>query len=91
MPADSRCESTVRTEMFTRQTLQNLKSATVQKYWHPKKVGHSDGRLGKQVTTFSRHTNTLVDKFGKFPIQKSEEFEVGNGKNYQRPQNPQYV
>ena len=51
-------------------------------------VGHSDGRLGKQVTAFGRHTKTLVGKFGKItnlPIQKSEEFEVGNGKYYQHP------
>ena len=26
-------------------------------------VGHSDGRLGKQVTAFSGHTKTLVGKF----------------------------
>ena len=27
-------------------------------------IVHSDGRLGKQVTIFSRHTKTLVGKFG---------------------------
>ena len=44
-------------------------------YPHPKKmlrflVGHSDRRHGKQVTTFSRHTKTLVGKFGKITDPK---------------------
>ena len=34
-------------------------------------VGHSDGRLGKQVTAFSRHTKTLVGKFGKITDPKN--------------------
>ena len=64
-------EGTILTEMFTRQIPQNcLQPVTVkitdipktpQYFW----AGHSDGRLGKQVTAFSRHTNTLVGKFGK--------------------------
>ena len=46
-------------------------------------VGHSDGRLGKQVTTFSRYTETLVSKFGKITDPKIGGFEVGN--NYLHP------
>ena len=56
--------------MFTRQSPQNLKSATVKIIGIPKipqyfLVGHSDGRLGKEVTAFNRHTKTLVGKSGK--------------------------
>ena len=49
-------------------------------------VGHSDGRLGKQVTTFSRHTRPLSVNFAELPIQISVEFEVGNGKNELHPE-----
>ena len=80
--------------MFTRQIPQNLKSVTVKITGIPKDpqyfvVGHSDGRLGKQVTTFNRHTKTLVGKFGKV-TEKSEEFEVGNDKKYRRPKQIPY-
>ena len=34
------------------------------------RVGHSSRRPGKQVTTFSRHTKTLVGKFGKITDPK---------------------
>ena len=66
---------TILTEMFTRQIPQNLKSATVKITGIPNNlpyflVGHSDGRLGKQVTAFSRHTKTLVGKFGKITDAK---------------------
>ena len=86
----SRSRSTILTEMFTRQIPQKLKSATVkitgiQKNPQYFLVGHSDGRLGKQVTAFKRHTKTLVGKLPKLPIQKSEEFEVGTGRNYRHP------
>ena len=37
------------------------------------------------LALFSRHKGTLVGKFAKLPIQNSEEFEVGNGKNYLHP------
>ena len=79
--------------MFTRQIPQNFKSVTVKIAGIPKNrryflVGHSDWRLGKQVTAFSRHTKTLVGKLGKITDkEKSEESEVGNGKNYQHPVN----
>ena len=74
------------TEMFTRQAHQNLKSVTVKIKTLHFLVGHSDRKHGKQVTTFSRHTKTLVGKFGKITDPKSEDFEVGNGKNYRHPQ-----
>ena len=61
--------------MFTRQIPQNSKATTVKIPGIPKNpkyflVGHSDGRLGKQVTAFSRHTKTLVGKIGKITDPK---------------------
>ena len=83
---------TILSEMFTRQISQNLKSVKVKITASNGKspvfiVGHSDGRLGKQVTTCNRHTKTLVGTFGKMIKKKQirEEFEVGNGKNYLHP------
>ena len=57
---------TILTETITRQIPQSLKSATVKSTYTPKTplefvIGHSDGRLGN----FSKHTETLVGKFGK--------------------------
>ena len=73
--------------MFTRQIHQNLKSVTVKITGIPKQfpaffVGHSDA--GKSLL-FSRHTKTLSVNLAKLPIQKSEEFEVGNGEHYRHP------
>ena len=53
----------------------NLKSGTVRITGIPKDpqfffVGHSDGRLGKQVATFNRHTKILVGKFGQITDPK---------------------
>ena len=67
-----------------------MKSATVKFTGIPKTPSifcrHSDRRLGKQVTAFSTHTQRpLSVNLAKLPIQKSEEFEVGNGKNYRHP------
>ena len=56
-------------------------SENVENFWN--NFGGSFCALG----SFSRHTGTLVGKFFKItdpppPIPKSEEFEVGNGKDY---------
>ena len=68
-------EVTIPTKFFTRQIPQNLKSATVKITYTQRDlldflVGHSDRRLGKQVTTFSRHTKTLVGKCGRITDPK---------------------
>ena len=64
---------TILTEMFTRQVPQNLKSETVKITYTRKSsdliVGHSDGKLGKQVTTSRRHTK-LLEKMGKMSDPK---------------------
>ena len=72
---------TIPTKTFT-----DLKSVTVKIPYTRENlldllVGHSDGRLGKQVTIVSRHTKTLVGKFRKITDPNSPEFEVGNGKD----------
>ena len=86
-----RSEGTILTDIFTRQIPQNLTSATVKITGIPKKtqyflVGHSDaGDLASKSPRSVDTQRPLSVNLAKLPIQKSEEFEVGNDKSYQHP------
>ena len=74
MASDTVRRRAILTVMFSRQ-IPRIEVGNGKKYLHPKNpldvlVGHSDGRLGKQVTSFNRHTKTLVVKFGKMTDPK---------------------
>ena len=72
------------TDMFTKQIRQNFKSATVKiscaqaDFWSVIPMGDLASKSLLSVDT----QRPLSLNLAKLPIPKSEEFEVGNGKNY---------
>ena len=80
---------------ITRQIPQNLKLATVKSTGIPKNLQYfqsvilTGGLASKSLLSIDTQRPLSVN-LAKLPIQKSEEFEVSNGKNYQHPKNRQY-